>query len=177
MRPAGPSRRGRARGLPVLAQGVSVHASVLRPRGVPGRLAMATHWVLPSSIGILSAPRRIGFRGSIALPTPTPVNASPPPSRRAAHDSGPTRMASPSSYDSLIRTTLPVYPGAPLQPVCRLVTASHRGRRGNRRPVVLETGRLEGLCRRGSSDSLRTPTSPTSRPPAQKPFDGNTTGG
>jgi hypothetical protein len=45
-------------------------------------------------------------------PARTPVNASPPPSRAEAHDSGPMWLATPSSYDSFIHYTLPVLPGA-----------------------------------------------------------------
>ncbi len=51
-----------------------------------------------------SAPQSNSFRGSIPGPhVPlSPVNASPPPSRAAAHDSGPPWVASPSTYDSFI---------------------------------------------------------------------------
>ena len=45
-------------------------------------------------------------------PARTPVNASPPPSQAAAHDSGPPWVASPSTYDSFIHNTLPVFAGA-----------------------------------------------------------------
>ena len=45
-------------------------------------------------------------------PARTPVNASPPPSRATAHDSGPPWVASPSTYDSSIHNTLPVCAGA-----------------------------------------------------------------
>ena len=37
-----------------------------------------------------------------------PVNASPLPSRAAAHDSGPSWVASPPTYDSFIHNTSPV---------------------------------------------------------------------
>nr|WP_232537890.1 type VI immunity family protein [Cystobacter fuscus] len=39
-----------------------------------------------------------------------PVNAAP--SRMSTHDSGPSWVASPSMYDSFIRCSMPVYPGA-----------------------------------------------------------------
>ena len=66
--------------LPVLAHGASVHAMVLRPRGVRGRLALA-----PSAgVAFRLFPRRrhpVGriFRGSIARPARTPTDASPSP--------------------------------------------------------------------------------------------------
>jgi hypothetical protein len=45
-------------------------------------------------------------------PARTPVNASPLPSQEAPHDSGPSWVADPSTYDSFIHNTSPVYPGA-----------------------------------------------------------------
>ncbi|GEM_PF-3966585 len=45
-------------------------------------------------------------------PARTPVNALPMPSRTPAHDLGPLWAANPSTYDSFIHYTLPVYPGA-----------------------------------------------------------------
>ena len=52
------------------------------------------------------------FRGSIARPARTPVNASALPLRETPHDSGPPWVASPSTCDSFIHNTPPVYPGA-----------------------------------------------------------------
>jgi hypothetical protein len=52
------------------------------------------------------------FRGSIARPARTPVNASALPLRETPHDSGPLWVASPSTCDSFIHYTPPVYPGA-----------------------------------------------------------------
>jgi len=52
------------------------------------------------------------FRGSIARPARTPVNASALPLRETPHDSGPSWVASPSTCDSFIHYTPPVYPGA-----------------------------------------------------------------
>jgi hypothetical protein len=46
------------------------------------------------------------------LPAPTPVNASPPSSRTTAHDSGTSWVATPSTLDSCIPFSMPVYPGA-----------------------------------------------------------------
>ncbi len=45
-------------------------------------------------------------------PARAPVNASPEPSRALAHDSGSMWLATPSSYDSLIHNTSPVFIGA-----------------------------------------------------------------
>ena len=45
-------------------------------------------------------------------PARTPVNASPPPLRATMHDSGPPWVAIPSTYDSSIHNTLPVFAGA-----------------------------------------------------------------
>ena len=52
------------------------------------------------------------FRGSIARPARTPVNASALPLRETPHDSGPLWVASPSTCVSFIHYTPPVYPGA-----------------------------------------------------------------
>ena len=54
-----------------------------------------------------------GLDSARALTTNTvAVNASPLPLRETAHDSGPSWVADPSTYDSFIRNTSPVYPGA-----------------------------------------------------------------
>src|SRR5207249_6628232 len=47
-------------------------------------------------------------------PTCAPVNASCPASRLTTHDSGSVWLARPSPYGSFIRTSTPVYPGAPI---------------------------------------------------------------
>jgi hypothetical protein len=83
--------------LPVLAHGDSVHAQVLRPRGARPRLAdNAVPGVALPAIPRTSAPRTHPFRGSIARPARTPVNASPTPLRTPTHDSGPPWVATPS---------------------------------------------------------------------------------
>ncbi|MEI7538792.1 MAG: hypothetical protein WCJ76_16350, partial [Comamonadaceae bacterium] len=46
-------------------------------------------------------------------PACTPVNASPTASRPPTHDSGSGWFAIPFLYDSFIRNSTPVYPGAP----------------------------------------------------------------
>ncbi len=55
-----------------------------------------------------SALRRGALSRLNTRPARTPVNAS----RTAAHDSGPVWAANPSPYDSFIRNTSPVSPGA-----------------------------------------------------------------
>lgn len=60
-----------------------------------------------------SAPRRKLLSRLNTRPARTPVNASPLPSRATTHDSGPLWAANPSTYDSFIHYTSPVYPGAP----------------------------------------------------------------
>jgi hypothetical protein len=76
------------------------------------RLALATHWMRPSAS---PAPRRDHpGRGGVLLsrlntrPARSPVNASPAPLRRPAHDSGTVRVASPSPCETFIHYTLPV---------------------------------------------------------------------
>jgi hypothetical protein len=49
-------------------------------------------------------------------PARTPANASPSPSRAPTHDSGPSRIATPSMSGALIPFLPPVYPGAPHVP-------------------------------------------------------------
>jgi len=63
------------------------HAPVLRPRGVRRPLAIIQRdqrCCLPPH-GTTSAPRTLWFRGSIARPARTPVNASPTSSRTRTH--------------------------------------------------------------------------------------------
>ena len=59
-----------------------------------------------------SAPRRRLLSRLNTRPARTPVNASPLPLRTTTHDSGPLWAANPSTYDSFIHNTSPVYPGA-----------------------------------------------------------------
>ncbi len=59
-----------------------------------------------------SAPRSNELSRLNARPARTPVNASHLPSRAVTHDSGPPWVANPSTYDSFIHYTSPVYPGA-----------------------------------------------------------------
>jgi len=76
---------GEQRDLPVLARKDSVHAQVLRPRGVhrtarasaAGNVAFRLMWRRRHPEAVIS--RLNGW------PARTPVNASPPPSRTPAH--------------------------------------------------------------------------------------------
>ncbi len=107
-----PDFGGRAEDLPVLAHGVSVHARGLRPRRTVHGLALSPENMWPSasvnSVGVLEwLISRLN-----TLPALPPVNASPASSRVPTHDSGPSWGASPSMYDSFIRYSMPVYPGA-----------------------------------------------------------------
>ena len=65
------------------------------------------------SVGTTSAPRSIRFSRLNTRPAPAPVNASPPPSRAATHDSEPTWLATPSSHGTLIHNTSPAWPAHP----------------------------------------------------------------
>ena len=60
--------------------------------GPPDSSRVTLPAVLPSAFNRAWAPRSSVFRGSIARPARTPVNASPRPSQDAAHDSGPPRV-------------------------------------------------------------------------------------
>ena len=105
-------RRGSRQDLPVLAHGASTHARGLRLRSVKERLAFSAvlHVAFP-----LSGQGRHA-RGLISEldthPACTPANASaavlPPP----PHSSGPGWFARPFPYDSFIRDSMPVHPGA-----------------------------------------------------------------
>ena len=59
-----------------------------------------------------SASRRKVVSRLHTQPARAPVNASPLPLRKTAHDSGPLWVASLSTCDSFIHNTSPVYPGA-----------------------------------------------------------------
>src|SRR5260370_29423033 len=79
-----------------------------------GRVIAAARCCLPYSL-TPSAPRTARFRSSIPslqIPLSNASSATlPPPS----HGSGPEWLATPSLYDSFIRYSIPVYPGA-IQP-------------------------------------------------------------
>ena len=73
-----------------------------------------------------SAPRRwFPFRGSVARPARTPVNASPAALRPMVHDSEPVWVATPSPYDTCIHNipaVLPPHPRGKTGPPARVLT-------------------------------------------------------
>jgi hypothetical protein len=83
---------------------------VLRPRRVIQTLAIARPNVLPSALSIASAPRKFQFSRLNGWPVRSPADASPTSSRRQAHGSGPTWVASPSSQRTFTTYSLPVSP-------------------------------------------------------------------
>ena len=113
MRPRFPCEQRQSWDLPIPVQGVSVRARGLRPRRVRAPLALSMRTVLPStnvhSIGTLES-RTISRLNT--RPARTPVNASLRPLRSPAHDLGSMWLATPSSYDSFIHDTSPVFIGA-----------------------------------------------------------------
>src|SRR5260370_32278596 len=109
-----------------------------------GRVIAAARCCLPYSL-TPSAPRTARFRSSIpSLQIPL-SNASsttlPPPS----HGSGPEWFATPSLYDSFIRYSMPVYPGA-IQTIafCRL-SSSYGGMTDHERRWSVPPRRLENV--------------------------------
>src|SRR5271157_1894855 len=78
-------------------------------RAGPLRISRYRHtgWGLPLS-PTASASRRKDLSRLHTRPARTPVNASTPPFRATPHDSGPSWVASPSTYDSFIHNTSPV---------------------------------------------------------------------
>jgi len=84
----------------------------LRLRRVPRRLALSSPPVLPSALW-----HDVGTLVAIisqlnTLPACAPVNASMAALRLTTHDSGSGWIAIPFLYDSFIRYSTPVYPGA-----------------------------------------------------------------
>jgi len=91
-------RDGRRWGLPVLARGVSMHATGLRLRRVRPMLAITHPPMLPSvMLNDIGTPIAIISQLN-TLPAFSPVNASMAASRLATHDSGPGWIAIPFRY-------------------------------------------------------------------------------
>jgi hypothetical protein len=108
MRPAAPSPREQPWDLPVPVHGGSAHAEGLRPRGVPRELALAPPAVWPSALfNSVGTPKPMISRLNTS-PARTPVNASPPSLRTTTHDSGPSWVATPSTYGSCTHSSMPV---------------------------------------------------------------------
>jgi hypothetical protein len=88
---------GRAWDLPVLAHGGSLHAMVLETaRGPPAPRDNTTSDIAFRFTNNVGTPNS-QFRGSIARPAHTPVNASPRPHGTSTHDSEPPWIANPST--------------------------------------------------------------------------------
>src|SRR5207253_658630 len=116
----GSLNRRQTRDLPVPVRGASVHAWGLRPRGVPGRLALTAPPVWPSAsihrVGTPEYPplarRGKRFRGSIpSLHVPLPT-LRPRPCRRARMTRGQSGSLLLSLCGSFIHDTSPVCTGA-----------------------------------------------------------------
>jgi len=87
-----------------------MRAQGLRPRGVGMLLALTRHPVLPSAaLDGVGTPDEGLFAAQYLAHIP-PVNASQPSSRTTAHDSGPMRFATPSSYETFTHYLSPVSP-------------------------------------------------------------------
>ena len=102
---------GRPRGLPVLALGVSLHAWGLRLRRTSAHSRLRAQ---PYCLLGLRHHERPGmlFRSSMPCLQIPLTNASSAALRLPSHGSGPGWFATPSPYDSFIRYSKPVYPGA-----------------------------------------------------------------
>ena len=113
MRPPFPCEQRQSWDLPIPVQGVSVRATgSTTAQGPCASRAIDAHRVAFRHVhGVCTLDSRTISRLN-TRPTRTPVNASPGPSRAPAHDSGPTWLAMPSSYDSFIHNTPPVFIGA-----------------------------------------------------------------
>ncbi len=113
MRPLFPCEQRQSWALPIPVPSVSVRARGLRPRReqTPPALTRRPLWpsALSHHVGSLNFNRISRFH---TRPARTPVNASPLSLRTTAHDSGPMWLATPSSYDSFIHDTSPVFIGA-----------------------------------------------------------------
>jgi hypothetical protein len=100
-------------GLPVLAHGVSTHA---RSSATPRRRKSNSRFTLLFRVAFPTKPQ--GRHVELVIselntrPTCASVNASPRTLPPPAHDSRPEWLARPSPYDSFIRYSMPVYPGA-----------------------------------------------------------------
>ena len=75
--------------------------------------AVTRYPMLPSAYLDASAPPKEGLFAAQYLAHISPVNASQPTLRASAHDSGPMRFATPSSYGTFTHYLSPVLTGAP----------------------------------------------------------------
>lgn len=104
---------GQLRDIPVPVRETCMRAQGLRPRGVGMPLAIARHAVLPSAaLDGVGTPEEGLFAAQYLAHMP-PVNASQNSLQSTAHDSGPMRFATPSSYGTFTHYLSPVFTGAP----------------------------------------------------------------
>ena len=121
MYPPGHSAKSRARAVPEMfgcawsdvgspgSQAASFHTcQVLRPRRAVWTLAFTRPHVLPSAFATASAPGIRIFARLNGWPVCSSTDASPPPSRAAAHGSRSMWLATPSSYRTCTDYSLPV---------------------------------------------------------------------
>src|SRR5216683_1462233 len=112
-RPAAPSAAGELRASRFSCE-VFPYVHGVCDRAGPGRISRyrCARWCL-ALISTASASRSVPSLSRLnTRPARTPVNASTLPLRATSHDSGPLWVASPSTCDSFIHNTSPVYPGA-----------------------------------------------------------------
>ena len=113
----------------------------LRPRRAGRPLALTRPSMSPSVILTTSAPETILLSRLNGWPMHSPVNASSASSRIPTHDSGPMRLASPSSQRTFTAYSLPVSTGAPeiKQTVRKLGDASIAAQIS--RPTIAQSGK------------------------------------
>ena len=104
--------RRRTQDLPVLEQGVSVHAQGLRPREARPHLAISMRSVWPSATSHGVGSSKVDSFAAQYLACTCPCQRFGSSSWSSPHDSGSAWVASPSPYGSFIHYTSPVYPGA-----------------------------------------------------------------
>ncbi len=169
---------------------------VLRPRRAERALANIALTMSPSVILTTSASGTIKLSRLNGWPIRSPADASPTPSRRPTHGSGPMRIANPSPQWTCTTYSLPVSTGAPkfLQ-FCTIasdrsgqmthfhsskrndryfseaaVTDRGRGRRSWREATVGASQRFVASTRGLSSCDDMTPFAVTFRPSGRRPL-------
>ena len=107
-----PTGQGQRQDLPGSVQRASVRAWGLRPRGVRAHLAMAMRAMLLSELGNVVSTPDCKLSRLDGQPAHSPVNACRKTLGPDRHDSGSVWFAIPSLYETFIRCSLPIYPGA-----------------------------------------------------------------
>jgi hypothetical protein len=145
----------RPRDLPVPMRGASTRARGLRPRRVPAPLAKARSRMWPSAfLHGVGTPEVSNISRLNTRPMCAPVNASPPSSRTAAHDSESAWLAMPSPSGSFIHDTSPVLPAHASS--CKGACSCRRRRAGRLHPLRAGRFSAPGVRRsRRSHGTLR----------------------